>query len=301
MGQARVRLPDGRDVSIAGEHEDHYDPDFYIYNDVVVVDDAGVRIFGYPTEVFPPTDFHTATLVDSTLYLLGNLGYPEDRKIGTTQVLQLDTETWTIEPLDITGRPPGWIHGHSATISRDGRCLVVTGGKICSDERIIENIDDYSLCLATLFWEKLTQRNWQRWIVEREDGGANRLWQIRTEAWNREHGMDLRRRISETLPDFPDTTVDEAPEAISDAQITMVQTLYQSPFSGEPAIEDEETYGRYLLDVSGVKVRFDEDMFGVTVTVEGQLGDDATGRILDQLSMTLSRIESTGYRVVALD
>src|SRR5262245_7582722 len=54
-GQSRTVLPDGRVVLIAGEHEDFYDPDFYIYNDVVVIDDKRIEIFGYPVESFPPT------------------------------------------------------------------------------------------------------------------------------------------------------------------------------------------------------------------------------------------------------
>lgn len=37
FGRTETRLPDGRIVFIGGEHEDYYDPDFYIYNDVVVV------------------------------------------------------------------------------------------------------------------------------------------------------------------------------------------------------------------------------------------------------------------------
>ena len=36
-GRSTVWLPDGRVVLIAGEHEDSYDPDFCIYNDVVVI------------------------------------------------------------------------------------------------------------------------------------------------------------------------------------------------------------------------------------------------------------------------
>ena len=32
FGATRTKLPDGRIVCIAGEHEDFYDPDFYIYN-----------------------------------------------------------------------------------------------------------------------------------------------------------------------------------------------------------------------------------------------------------------------------
>lgn len=33
FGATRTKLPDGRTVCIGGEHEDFYDPDFYIYND----------------------------------------------------------------------------------------------------------------------------------------------------------------------------------------------------------------------------------------------------------------------------
>ena len=68
FGQTVTLLPDGRAVQIAGEHEDHYDPDFTIYNDVFVHEpDGTIRIFGYPEAVFPPTDFHTATLVEPSL------------------------------------------------------------------------------------------------------------------------------------------------------------------------------------------------------------------------------------------
>jgi hypothetical protein len=41
-----------------GEHEDFYDPDFCIYNDVFVHErDGSVAIYGYPESVFPPTDY----------------------------------------------------------------------------------------------------------------------------------------------------------------------------------------------------------------------------------------------------
>src|SRR5258708_2223735 len=41
FGQSSTNLPDGRTILIAGEHEDYYDPDFYIYNDVVVLHPSG--------------------------------------------------------------------------------------------------------------------------------------------------------------------------------------------------------------------------------------------------------------------
>ena len=43
---------------MGGEHEDFYDPDFCIYNDVVVYDGHGdFTIYGYPKEVFPSHGF----------------------------------------------------------------------------------------------------------------------------------------------------------------------------------------------------------------------------------------------------
>jgi hypothetical protein len=61
-------LPDGRKVFVGGEHEDFGVPDFYIYNDVILVlPDDSVQIFGYTVEAFPPTDFHSATLNEKTV------------------------------------------------------------------------------------------------------------------------------------------------------------------------------------------------------------------------------------------
>jgi len=70
FGTTITELPDGRIVEIAGEHEDYYDVDFCIYNDIVVHQGNGTyQIFGYPQDVFPPTDFHTATLVGEYIYI----------------------------------------------------------------------------------------------------------------------------------------------------------------------------------------------------------------------------------------
>ena len=63
-GKSITELPDGRIIEIGGEHEDSYDPDFCIYNEIFVHDGKGeFEIMGYPETVFPPTDFHSATLV----------------------------------------------------------------------------------------------------------------------------------------------------------------------------------------------------------------------------------------------
>ena len=116
-GQSITLLPDGRVIAIAGEHEDGYDPDFCIYNDVLVYDERGdFQIYGYPKDVFPPTDFHTATWVDGWIYIIGNLGYQDERIVGETPVYRLNCTTFEIEKVITIGECPGWISHHRAVV-----------------------------------------------------------------------------------------------------------------------------------------------------------------------------------------
>jgi ankyrin repeat protein len=158
FGMSLTPLPDGRWVQIAGEHEDHYDPDFCIYNDVIVHDgQGGFEIFGYPEEVFPPTDFHSATLVGEWIYIIGNLGYPETREAFGygTPVFRLHTGDWHIERVETRGESPGWIHKHQAQIEGD-RIRVFQGSRyfLTDDgEGKIRGLEgSYSLELASGTW-----------------------------------------------------------------------------------------------------------------------------------------------------
>ena len=128
FGQSFTILPDGRIVQIGGEHEDSYDSDFCIYNDVFLHEPNGaIRIFGYPQAVFPPTDFHTATLVGASIYVIGSLGYHGTRLYGTTPVYRLDVKTFRMTKVDVAGEAPGWIYKHRATL-RGREEIVVSGG-----------------------------------------------------------------------------------------------------------------------------------------------------------------------------
>jgi hypothetical protein len=92
-----------------------YDPFFFIFNDVVVYDphSQSYELYRYPTDVFPPTDFHTATLLGDSIWIVGRLGYMGTR--GTvTPVYRLDTNTLAINKVEIRGESPGWINSHSA-------------------------------------------------------------------------------------------------------------------------------------------------------------------------------------------
>ena len=158
FGRTITQLPDGRIIEIAGEHEVDYDPDFCIYNDVVVYQgDGSFQIFGYPKDVFPPTDFHTATLVGEYIYIIGNLGYLDTRISHETPVYRLHCHTFKIEKIETTGVKPGWISGHKAYY-RESDKIHITGGRllVSSEDKseYTDNLDDYILDLTNLTWSR---------------------------------------------------------------------------------------------------------------------------------------------------
>jgi hypothetical protein len=158
FGQSLTLLPDGRAIQIAGEHEDHYDPDFYIYNDVFVHHpDGRIDIFCYPQDVFPPTDFHTATLIEDSIYIIGSLGYPGSRQFGETPVYRLDTKTLQISRMNATGDQPGWISSHRA-VPTSSHEIRVWGGKIdavANDKETYEdNQGSWVLDISLLRWRR---------------------------------------------------------------------------------------------------------------------------------------------------
>jgi ankyrin repeat protein len=142
FGQSTTFLPDGRIVRVAGEHEDSYDPDFCIYNDVFVHSPEGdVTIYGYPASLFPPTDFHTATLIGDHIYLIGSLGHPGTRQYGKTPVYRLDTKTFQIEPVETSGNEPGWIYKHRAILLTPHEIKIFAGEILSSadDQEVHSN------------------------------------------------------------------------------------------------------------------------------------------------------------------
>lgn len=156
FGQSLTFLPDGRIVQVAGEHEDSYDPDFCIYNDAFVHDPNGrITIYGYPESVFPPTDFHTATLIRDQIYLIGSLGYHGTRRFGETPVYRLDTQTFQMTCLQTAGDAPGWIYEHRAILAGPHE-IQITGGKIVTDaggmETHADNISTFILNTETRVW-----------------------------------------------------------------------------------------------------------------------------------------------------
>ena len=70
-----------------------------------------------------------------------------------------------IEPFAAIGDAPSWIHGHGAKLADHGKTIVVSGGELRhgSDRTMAENIDTWSLNVATDAWERVR-------VLDRSDG-----------------------------------------------------------------------------------------------------------------------------------
>ena len=286
FGQSVSRLPDGRQVLIAGEHEDHYDPDFHIYNDLVIIDESGkAEIYGYPREVFPPTDFHSASVTDAQIVLIGSLGYRQDRCLGETQVVTVERESWAISRIDTVGPSPGWIHNHKAEVRNDRAAILITGGKLFRGDgaSLIENIDDWLLYFDGWRWERLTERRWTRFEVYGEERRHNHLWNLRQVLWHRKmgwHDFDASERKLETELGMP-------------LRLEVVPLLYRPPIAHEVMPEQENEYNIYRIRVDGVVVRYVEDRFTVQMTIEGELQPEAVEQLREDLVQKLETVEQS--------
>jgi hypothetical protein len=285
-------------VYIAGEHEDHYDPDFYIYNDVVIRSpDDRIEIFGYPRDAFPPTDFHSATLLGEHLVLIGNLGYPADRQPGVTQVVVLDLPTLSCSLIDTRGDPPGWIHHQTATLGGDGS-IVVSGGRIDTGQGVHvefrENGDDWRLDPVTWMWERLTNRQWREWQISRADHHPMHLWRVRSLAqfrgvtWAEEHRDSMEMMIAQQR--------DELRSAYgADPDLDLFAALF-APDLVHTAIPDNlAELGVHRIHVDAIVVRYVERMQSVKVIVEGRLPVEVCNALVEDLRRKLSLLEHTEY------
>ena len=279
FGQSKTTLPDGRAILIGGEHEDYYDPDFFIYNDVIVTDANGaVDIFGYPRDVFGPTDFHSATLAGDRIIVVGCLGHANQRVPGTTPVYALALGDLSIARLEPTGDAPGWIHKHTAEL--DGETLIVRGGMRDDGERLLENFDDWALDLRALCWTRRTARPWAIWQLARADGERNRLFEIGGYV-SYPPGRD---KAIERIGYTPD--------------IALFETRYAPPMPHvvqAPPDDDDDAWRTHRIEVSGVIVRYVEESFHVAITIEGVLAEAVTEVLIDDARRKLSAVERTEY------
>ena len=292
MGQSCTELSDGRVFWIAGEHEDYYDPDFFIYNDVIIEHpDGDVQIIGYSESSFRPTDFHSATAInnDQAILLIGNVGYADERDVGHTQIYSLDTKSLVLEEIASSGNLPGWISHHDARLADDSNSIIVRGGEVMTKDGLLENIDDWSLSLSNFVWTRLTMRKWVRFQVSRSDGQGLHLWQY-----------DMRRFALEYPRAGVDREDDLAEQIGGEPNMDAFNALYNPPVIHSTVQRDPEEEGdwramRILVD--DVCVRYTDDMEHLTVTVEGELPASVIESISSDLRNKLELVENIECRV----
>lgn len=304
FGQSETQLPDGRSVFVAGEHEDHYDPDFFIYNDVVIRSSNGeLKILGYPVEDFPPTDFHSATFRNGEIVLVGNLGYPDQRREGITQILILDLTTWRVRHQESSNAGPGWISDHEAELSDDGNSILVKSGNIWTGPEVglIENIDDWRLDLKTWAWERLTDRKWPLFSFSRADGENSVLWDMRQYIWQQQFAkMDFSEVLKE-MDANAQAMIKEAFEYSPPKDAEALELLYKpSTVQHMELPKREEEHSITRIKVEGVTVRYEEDMAGVMMTVEGKLPEPTIDLLRVDLLDKLGRVEGADYKAQRL-
>lgn len=281
-GKSETVLADGRVVHIGGEHEDSCDPDFFIYSDVIVIDaNGGIAIHGYPDDAFPPTDFHSATLVGDAIFIIGGLGYRHQRMPGMTRVYRLLLDSMRIEAVPTHGEAPGWIYQHEACLAGDGRTIVVSGGERWFGEQCLtpENIDDWSLDTVTGEWRRLTRRPWQRWAMRRADGKGNRLMSMRL-------AHSLRKYKHLNLPTI---------EGLGDApDFEALDLLYRIDETVAPPVQ-EAVGEMYAVVMDGVTLRFKEGNLHVEAIVEGALEPHRLHALRQATLALLARIEEAPW------
>lgn len=195
MGRTSTTLPDGRIVHVAGEHEDFYDPDFCIFNDVVVEHpDGRLEIFGYAKEDFPPTDFHTATLVGDAIILIGSVGYRDLRRYGECQVFRLDTATWRMQRIATSGEGPGWIAQQAAEYD-GGDTILVLGGRV---ERIVAGNGEQG-GTELVRNDRLYELKLDTWAWRPVEHGDERYFAVSTADYRQGHAPRLGRANPERV------------------------------------------------------------------------------------------------------
>ncbi len=289
MGQSRTLLPDGREVLIGGEYEDFYDPQFFIYNDVIVkLPNGEVQIYGYPKHIFPPTDFHTATLVDNEIWIIGSLGYQDKRQYSHTQVYKLNINSFKIEQV-ATRNSMGWVHQHNAEY-KDGQ-IIVSSGQVLKDENspMQEQIDSWALNLKTLIWTNLTNYQWQGFYIQRKDLQGLSTWLYHNLLIAKEHHL---ASFQEELDEFYEY-MDMEPD------LEFFKQLFIPPI---PHYMDEshQYIDCHTVYIDDIKVRYIEDCQSIQVIVEGILPDKTLDLLKDNLCHKLAKLENSPCEVTEI-
>jgi hypothetical protein len=211
---------------------------------------------------------------------------------GTTQVMELMLDTFAIRLIAATGESPGWIHRHSATLSDDGKFIVISGGLVDIDgsTSLYENIDEWALNLSNWSWTRKTQRNWQRWVYVRKDRKRNKIWNIRQALWcrNVKWEEDLATEMQRLSSDIG-----------YEPNLDIVPSLYCPDSSFNELTTEDDEHGVFRIEVDGIVVRFKENGFSIQAIVEGVLSDNRVQALKASVLEKLALLENTEWEIEA--
>ncbi|KAL2128968.1 hypothetical protein VTI74DRAFT_8407 [Chaetomium olivicolor] len=111
-----------------------------------------IEVYGYPVDVFPPTDFHTATYYKDErsgkgyIFIIGGLGYGNSAHRKAILTHRLNLEDFGIRRIHMTGDPPP--PRHSTNSNRDAELVDDT-------IRLRVEEDEYILDLTRMRWDKV--------------------------------------------------------------------------------------------------------------------------------------------------
>ncbi len=266
FGMSQTVMPDGRIICIGGEHEDFYDVDFFIYNDVVVLRPAPgetditetsgeIEIYGYPESVFQPTDSHSATLVGDRIIIIGCIGYMDARVPGTTPVYSLDTTTYKIERLETRGTCPGWIWKHHAAYDSETNSILVRGGRI-----EFEDDDGPPSFNSAVYRLRLSDMTWE---IAKPHEETRRVHMYAVDYWD----------------DFL------TPTTATFRPLNVPHELIPSPRLDPDFHGDPDT----IIDVGGIRVTLACKVDDVQVTIEGELSPPIERQLIADIIDNLER------------
>lgn len=292
FGQSETRLSDGTIIYIGGEHEDSYDPDFYIYNDVVVVrPDGSVEIYGYPVDVFAPLDFHSATMFGDDIFIIGGQSLLKYRNPTNTPVYRLRLSDFSIHPVAVHGQAPCWLFEHEARLEDDRPVVICTGGQIAHQPtgRVVENLTTWAFDLDVKSWTSISTLSCKRWLLMREDESPNDLREIEEVA--KPCRIPVLRKFAEKYR-----------AKFAQRGHVVDPGLFFSRFSPPipHCVLESDEYKVYRILIDGVVVRYVEDMFEIAVTVEGDLSPEKLVVLRQHGLDTYSRLEGVPYKCVML-
>jgi len=213
-----------------------------------------------PKDIFPPTDFHTATLVDEeTLLIIGSLGYSKDRQTGITPVYSLNINSFQITKVNTTGENPGWIYEHRSIVSKDNKTVKITGG-IIQREHLWDNLDEWELDLQTSTWSRLSHITWPRWKLTRTDRKRTNFSEIRFLEMYKDN-KDYTEK-TKTLSNTLGFNIDEH---------TLENFYVFNEITSYKVLTETDEYNIFQVSIDDIVVTFEESSSDITVTVQGAL------------------------------